>query len=387
MTVPDRDHVDRLIARVAWAHRAQLAGEQRALMRSELFDLPRRSSIGWALMHELVPTYIRRWQRTMSGVDLGRNMRRLCSRPNALQVALVPVTYLADRQQQIRDRGLTWGDDYEEADLESLTLVMTWWEDVQRGYRRDGWLVPEETTGEVSLLDDATVSQLSSWIGSPGSGNPNLHQRLAATLELYCLLLHGEQRDGIFGHGPYPLGDGRTLAVREYTDLANDFLPWTDESVRLPLAAVGVARMYTDVTVTNDFMGTLIVKSPAGGAPDPLGSVVIGVESDRIRLLSDDEVAVLTDTASTAQQQLFLRMAEWGPEDRYSYGLPLFANHLRAIDVAAGTPGERSTRSLSEAIDASRARLLNRFRSAEPPSMWAQFSDPDGPLYWPTGRF
>lgn len=45
-------------------------------------------------------------------------------------------------------------------------------------------------------------------------------------------------RDGIFNHGPYPLGNGRCLLVKELTELRNEIFPWSNCVRGLPTAVV-----------------------------------------------------------------------------------------------------------------------------------------------------
>ncbi|MGH2938817.1 MAG: hypothetical protein ACRDPE_11945 [Solirubrobacterales bacterium] len=73
------------------------------------------------------------------------------------------------------------------------------------------------------------------------------------------LLLHGEQRDGIFGHGPYDLGDGTVLYCREFNDLRNDDLPWAATEVRNWVGNVVVAYVARDVEVICDMFGSFRV--------------------------------------------------------------------------------------------------------------------------------
>ena len=48
----DLDAVNALIARFAAAHRTTMHAERRATMQSALFDLPRRSSLGYEAVYE-----------------------------------------------------------------------------------------------------------------------------------------------------------------------------------------------------------------------------------------------------------------------------------------------------------------------------------------------
>jgi hypothetical protein len=63
-----------------------------------------------------------------------------------------------------------------------------------------------------------------------------------AAASQYGFLISCESRISLHNHGPYNLGDGRELLVRDFMDLAESDFPWLDD------AAAGVE--YNNITVT-----------------------------------------------------------------------------------------------------------------------------------------
>ena len=217
-----------------------MRAEKREAMRSVLFDLPRRSSLGWQCLHEHQDPFLRELCRHVTPEELGRRMRIPGGRPYALQPFILVCSYLGHRQQRMLDLGLRPGDPFPEEEPEALTFLMDFWARLQGAYRNDDALLPGEAGGSLPILDDEQVQDLAARAMPVGDERYTAIRRMAATLELYGFMLHGEQRDGIFGHGPYALEGGRVLYCREFNDLRNDYLPWAATRVRNPLANVVV---------------------------------------------------------------------------------------------------------------------------------------------------
>ena len=160
---------------------------------------------------------------------------------------------------------------------------------------------------------------------------------MAATLELFNFVLHGEQRDGIFGHGPYDLGGGSLLLAKEFNDLRNDYMPWASTATRVPVANVAVIQVARDVEVNCDMFGSMTVHPHE--IDDRLERIVVLTNEDgALREVDIDEVVAIQEAAADAQEELFLKAVEWDARYKIEYGAPMFANHLKPFLDAAG-PG------------------------------------------------
>jgi len=195
-------------------------------------------------------------------------------------------------------------------------------------------------------------------------------------------MLHGEQRDGIFGHGPYSLSDGTTLYFKEFNDLRNDYLPWARTSVSNLLGNVVFAFAATDVTVTCDLWGTSVIEPQELG--DRLKAVaVLTNEHGTIRALTDAEVIEVQQRLLSAQEELYIRAIEWDDRYKIAYAGPLFANHIKPFFDIAGMDGEAS-RQLLESFEAISDKLVDHYMGAEIPSFWSHImSAPADEIYWP----
>ncbi len=230
------DEVNRCIRLFGDCQKAFMRSEKRAGLRSVLFDVPRRSSIGWHCVYRKAYPLLKELSQYASPEQIGAKMKRLCSRPYYLTLSIVMCSYLGARQQLMLDLGLSPGEALPES-LEELAYVIDWWQRVCRSYRNDGQLLPEQSRDTQQILPDDVVRNLDSQLTTANLAD--LHhrvRRMAATLELYSFILHGEQRDGIFGHGPYQVADHQQLVVLEFTDLQNEFLPWATDRRAKPLS-------------------------------------------------------------------------------------------------------------------------------------------------------
>lgn len=381
----DRERLNGLIHLFGELQKQEMRAEKRDVMKAILFDLPRRSSLGWHALYEHEAGFLRELGEHASPEELGRRMRFPGSRPYALQPFIVVCSYLGARQQELLDSGLSPGDPWDGERVEDLELVMDWWARLQGALRSDDALLPGEAGATSPILDDAVIADVADRLGPAGEERHALVRRTAATLELYSFLLHGEQRDGITGHGPYPLDDGATMFFKEFNDLRNDYLPWARTDARNVLDNVVVAHKARGVRVHCDMFGSMNVSPPEFGAQLE-GLAVLTNEGGVLRTVGDDELPAIQQAASDAQQELFLRAVEWDDEYKIAYGAPLFANHLKPFFDLAGLTdpsyGERIMRACEETAQRMTPQLLGR----PVPSMWPHFGTTEGPLFWPVAR-
>lgn len=378
----ERERLNELIHRFGELQKQEMRAERRDVMKAVLFDLPRRSSLGWHALYEHETEFLRELSAHTEPEALGRRMRAPGSRPHALQPFIVVCSYLGARQQELLDAGLSPGDPWEGERVEDLAFVMDWWERLQGAFRSDAVLLPGEAGGSMPILDAAVIDDVVGRLAPADADRHAAVRRMAATLELYSFLLHGEQRDGITGHGPYALADGSTLFFEEFNDLRNDYLPWAQTGTRNVLDNVVVAHAARDVEVHCDMVGSMAVSPPEFG--DRLeGLAVLTNSAGTLRTVGDEEVAAIQEAAADAQQELFARAVEWDDAHKIAYGAPLFANHLKPFFDLAGLTdpsfGERIMRACQETAQRMTPRLIGK----PVPSMWNHFGTTQGPLFWP----
>lgn len=361
---------------------SEMRAMKRSTMQSMLFDLPRRSPLGWQCLYEHEADFLREACEHASPEEIGRRMRTVGSRPYALQPFIIMCSYLGARQQRMLDLGLHPGDPFAEERPEDLTFVVDFWARLQGAYRSDDALLPGETGGTLPILDEDVVEDLAD---RATPADPDRHtgmRRMAATLELYEFILHGEQRDGIFGHGPYDLGAGRLLFCKEFNDLRNDYMPWARTEARCAVDNVVVVQVAHDVELSCDMFGSMTVEPHELG--DRLeGIAVVTNEGGTLRELADDERAAIQRAAADGQEELFLKAVEWDDRYKIEYGAPMFANHLKPIFDLVGMPEDAGRRLMEACQGTADAHVDELLSGNDVPSIWKHMADPEGPFYWP----
>jgi hypothetical protein len=380
---PSLARVNELIHLFGEQFKFDLRAERRDAMRSMLFDLARRSPLGWQCLYEHQAGFLREISELASPEELGRRMRGLGRRPYAIQPFIVMLSQLCWRQQEILDLGTPVGERFPDEHDEDTAYVVDWWARIQSAYRQDGLLMPEQAGGVCAILDPAALEFLDAAIAPLDADRMAHVRRMAATLELYNFVLHGEQRDGIFGHGPYPQPDGSVIFVREFNDLRNEYLPWAATKARNSHDAVVIAYRARDVTVHCDLFASMTVH-PHEFTERIEGMAVFGLREgdDTPQPLDDGEVAALQSTAADAAEELYLAALDWDPRYKIAYGAPLFANHLWSIARAAGAPAELGERIMAACVETAERRV-DALLAAEVPNVWTHMVTTEGECFWP----
>lgn len=378
MTV-DLARVNGLIELFGTHHLAALRAEQRAAMSSTLFDLPRRSVLGWQFKYDHEPGFLREVAAVLTPEEVGRRMKAPGSRPYYLQLFLMLQDLLSTRQQRMLEQGLEGGDRFPEERLDDLAFVVDFWERTSRAYRNDDRLVPGEDRAQ-PILEADTLARVRDLLEPPVPERYASLRRLAATLELYCFVTHGEQRDGIFGHGPYVDGRGRVLFFKEFNDLRNDFLPWAQTETRNSHSSVVFAYECEDVAVRCDMFGG-IVTEPLEYDDRVTRFAALVPDGDSLRPLAPAEVAEALECAEAATNEIYFRVVEWPPRYRVEYGAYLFANHTKPfLDLAGIDANARLARAAAETVDRYADAIC---AGPSAPAVVARWATTAGPLYFP----
>ena len=377
------ERVNELIDIFGENQKAEMRAEKRETMSSVLFDLPRRSSLGWQCLHDNQDRFLKEIAAAATPETIGRRMRDVGSRPYALQPFIIVCSHLGHRQQRMLDLGLELGDPFPEERPEELAFLMDFWARLQGAMRSDDHLLPKEAGGALPILDPDRVAQLAQLAKPVDAEAFGKIRRLAATMELYGFMLHGEQRDGLFGHGPYELEDGSTLFCREFNDLRNEYLPWAQTKSRNGVDNLVVAYIAHDVQVICDMFGSSRIE-PHELTDRLQGVAVLTREDGRLRELGGEEIEALQHTAADGQEELFMRAVEWDDAYKISYGAPLFANHVKPFLKIAEVPDrDVVARQLIEVCEETARRRTDELLAADTPSVWKHMGTTQGPFYWP----
>jgi hypothetical protein len=365
------------------SQKAFMRSENRALLRSVLFDVPRRSSLGWFCYYDRAPALLRALTELITPEEIGRRMRRLCSRPYYLQLSILMCSYFGARQQLLLDLGLEPGQAYGAEKHEDACFVVDFWRRVCRACRADGRELPDPERGTQPILPAGDVATLDAQLAPFDHASHKRLRRLAATLELYEFILHGEQRDGLFAHGPYPVGADGQLVVHEFTDLQNDYLPWAETRSRNPYPRLAIVRRTKGLGARFDLFGGVLWDRPDITPCIAAEGLFTRSDEGAIVPLPLAEAERIEAAAAAGQNELFLKAAEWSPRYKAEYGVHLFANHLYPLFALSGSAIDWKARIRSEFEAAAAEVLDDMLARAEAPSVWQFMASTEGEFFWP----
>jgi hypothetical protein len=321
----------------AWgiAQSAAMRREDRGSLSSELFDIRGRTWVGYEAYFDAAPELLEALTDLISPEEVGRLMKQPGGRPYYLQLFILMSNYLSAREQRILVDGVP-PESASSQEQHELEVLVDFFTRAARAYREDGHEVPGEPEFDQRILGPDWIATCADLLGP--TDQLAEAQAAIAGLSLYTFLLHGEQRDGHFDHGPYELADGTRLLLHELNDLANDFLPWAERERPLGVTNVCVAYALRDVAMQFSIFGGCLTE-PVDFRSRIERAAVFTVEDGVARPLGLEELQALAARAIELQGDLYARILDWPDIERVRYGRWLYANHLvpflRLVDEPA----------------------------------------------------
>jgi hypothetical protein len=301
--------------------------EDRARLDATLFDVQRRQIIGYEGYFALAGELVRELEAAgVTPAIAGAEMRHVMTRPYQLQIFELIINPLLAREQRIL-QGLSVA----EFDAMELLHIAPYASALMREYRRDSAFGPTRGNNErQQILEETEVERCLDSLTPVRAGDVVKLRRTLGTIGLYSVLLHGEHRDGIFDHGPYPGPSDTHLLVSEVNDLANEYLPWSTEPVRLSVSGVAVVYDHRDVQLDFGLFGE-VATDPIDFTDRATEAGVLARRNGEVVALSATELEELAAEARSATKKLYGDVMVWEPAERVLYGTHLYANHFRAF--------------------------------------------------------
>lgn len=350
--------------------------QKRSAMVSPLFNLPLRLILGSHCYYENLPALLEELVRHSTPEQIGEGMKRLCARPNYINLNSLALGYLNGREQ-LRLRGQAREDSRE------TIQVLDFWARVAARYRNDGLWLPDQANFTIPILPTASVKELEGMLR--GDLPPSLRhrvRRMVATVELYTFILNGEARVGVFHHGPYPLDGGDVLIVKELAGLQEDYYPWARLDASLPYASLARVVRLRSVRAKLVLFGSLTVDGKTY-EDRVVAEEIFVVEGGEYRPLPHEEIEPITALAADAQLELYRRVMDWDDRYRIEYGAELYGSLLKAFAEPLGR-GTEFARAVRKRFQDSIARHLNDLcAGSEPPLVLQHIAQTEGAIYAP----
>lgn len=335
----------------------------RTNMKATLFDALRRTEVTLPVYTAFIPGFLAEVAKKVPAETLGGALRQPGARPNAMHLGGTIWQSLLERERRIQT-------DQPQRDRQELEFVLDFAGQMLRALRSDGSAFPTAANNwQMPILADDAVRDLAK-AARPVEAEPLAKlRRLCASLELYSFLLHGEHRDGIFDHGPYAAGPGEILVIKDFTDLRNDFFPWSTPDIRLDFEAVSVVlRVDAECAPQFNWAGTMTCE---GELYDHVrAAAVFARAGDTLQPLPVEAWPQLEQAARAAQRKMFVSIAAWPEAQKIKYGQWLFANHLIALADFVGLDPAVTSMMLSDFSDGVDQEYENLDMSAPAP-LWA----------------
>jgi hypothetical protein len=316
--------IDAVIAAWGVAQSATMRREDRGSLSSELFDIRGRTWVGYEAYFHVTPELLEELSESISPEEVGRRMKQPGCRPYYLQLFVLMSNYLSAREQRI----LVDGEPPEASsgrEQHELEVLVDFFTRATRAYREDGDVVPTAPEFDQRILGADWVAMCEDLLGP--TEEMAAVQAAVAAVSLYSFLLHGEQRDGHFDHGPYRLEDGTSLLLHELNDVANDFVPWAERDRPLGVSNICIAYALRDVAMQFSIFGGCLT-DPVDFRSRVERIAVFTVEDGVARPLPLDELQALAIRAGELQMDLYGRILDWPDIERVRYGRWLYGNHL-----------------------------------------------------------
>jgi hypothetical protein len=325
-----RARVDALIAYHAPISRALT--DERTSLESRL--IPVSAYIVTACIEAFLryPQLMAAIDAAMPAEEIGRRARRPGCRVNTVSLWSIANFWLLGRKV------MAMVDPAAVDDVDAADTVLDFWERAAGGFRSDGTRQAWDT-GSAVAYDDAVLTQLLAGVATVAEDDRARITRFNATLVAYLFLLYFDTRVGAGDTGPYPLGDGRVLLVRDYYQLAGSDFWWSDVAAAVPYRELTAALVLDGVRVDRitDF-GTTYT-TPEDYLEHLVGFGLFttdGQPPGELRPVPLTELEEIVGAVRPAQAALYRSVAGMDRHEKIRCGAYVYFSFLRPYAAEAG---------------------------------------------------
>lgn len=321
-----------LIAKAGAAYKSELSA--RTVFESELFGM--NTYIVMSMMEDYlkVPDRIRTITAHATPEQIVAANPNIGTKKSFINLAAMPLHYLTGRELYVDlgENALTDG-------LDDQLTVLRFWRQATIATRQDGVLfnMDAEPADSCRVVDDQALAAIREQLLPADDALRTSLRKLGARLTAYAFLENCDARTAVCDTGPYHLGDGTFLALRELClDKYGEF-PWLD-GIREDLAHhqfVLAFRLPDTVQMDNNVWGTAWFQ-PSDYLSEVIEARVFVNDDDGLRPLAAEEIDAVTGSIRTAHRRLYQRLAETDAETRNLYATQMYAWKLKSWARMAG---------------------------------------------------
>ncbi|WP_040798158.1 hypothetical protein [Nocardia higoensis] len=329
---PTLQEWNQLVLQGGRAYKSELA--RRTVFESELFGM--NTYIVMSMMEDYlrVPDRLRVITEHASPEQLVRSGLPIGSKRSFINLAAMPLHYLTGRELFVDLGENTLADG-----LEDTLSVLRFWRRATIAMRTDGALfnMDAEPANSSHVVGPDLLAAIRAQLEPNDAATTALIRKFAARLTAYAFLENCDARTAVCDTGPYDLGDGTFLALRELCCDGDGDFPWLD-GIRDTLPEhhfVLAYRLPDTVVMDNNVWGTAWF-TPSDYLGDIIEARVFASRNGELRALSQAEVSELTGHIRAAHRTLYARLAETDPEQRNLYATQMYSWKLKAWARIAG---------------------------------------------------
>ncbi|MFC8047233.1 hypothetical protein [Nocardia sp. NPDC057353] len=329
---PTLDEWNQLVLQGGRAYKSELA--RRTVFESEMFGMNTYIVMSMMEDYRKVPDRLRTILRHATAEELVRTGLPIGSKRSFINLAAMPLHYLTGRELYVDLGANTLADGHED----TLT-VLRFWRRATIAMRTDGALfnMDAEPPDSSHVVGPELLGSILGHLEPNDPATTAVIRKFAARLTAYAFLENCDARTAVCDTGPYDLGDGTFLALRELCCDGDGDFPWLD-GIRDTLPEhhfVLAYRLPDSVRMDNNVWGTAWF-TPSDYLGDVLEARVFARNGSSLRALSQDEVVALTGHIRTAHRTLYGRLADTDPEQRNLYATQMYSWKLKAWARIAG---------------------------------------------------
>jgi hypothetical protein len=199
----------------------------RTVQESKLFPVSSYMLLSYLNAFYRYPSLLRKIESHMPAERIGDRARNMASRVEVIGTGwCMPGFYLLGREMLI-NMGMIRPSDA----VEDYVYVLDFWRRYQLSWHRnDGHITNKEAGHRSQILPERRLQVYHADMYSCEEGDA-LHTaagKFIASTSQYAFLVACESRISLGTHGPYALGNGREMVVRNFYDLGEGDLPWLD---------------------------------------------------------------------------------------------------------------------------------------------------------------
>ncbi|MBL6752208.1 MAG: hypothetical protein ISP90_16940 [Nevskia sp.] len=202
-------------------------GVTRTVQESKFFPVSAYIMLGYLNAFYRYPALLRKIERHMPPEDLADRVRNVSSKAMSMGINWCMTNFYLLGREMLINLGLLRPHDA----CEDVFYVLDFWRRYQLAWRReDGHITCKEGGHRSQVLPERRIQVFHADLHPCAQGD-RLHtaaDAFLAAISQYAVLVACESRACMTNHGPYNLGGGRELLVREFYDLAEGDLPWLD---------------------------------------------------------------------------------------------------------------------------------------------------------------